>query len=615
MVLFGGKKSVRERRQLLASIESVGKTRAEAMEHIKENIIELETRTGAKDTDILFLKGILEDPLVRSVVKAQDRLENFSDVPVKIIEPVSTENAKIVKDITISCRLAHSRSARELAAILTKPHFKALIEAHDTVATKKVKPVEEKSRSTWESTDSQLPLVESEEDEAMTTEQIKVIGLRKKPNEPLGLTVELDSQGNLVVARVLAGGSIERQGILKPGDTILEVNGSPVSTPEELRAEVAIANDSLTLRVVPTNEQIKPTKPPQSYMRALFSYDPKEDSLLPCKEIGLTFNQGDILQILDQKDPNWWQAKLVEGNGPAGLIPSQELEERRKAFVKPEADYVHKISVCGTRISKKKRKIIYRSKSNTEFDKAELTLYEEVALMPPFQRRTLALVGSHGVGRRTLKNRIINSDPEKFAAVIPMTSRPQRELEEDGKSYWFVSREKLEEDIREHQLLEYGEHNGHLYGTSLESIRDVIRQGKMCVLDCSPAALKILHNSSEFMPYVIFIAAPGMELLKQLYDFGRTTGASNRNLAFDRQSSIRYSSRRARTLESLASLYEEDDLRRTVEESAMLQRSYDKYIDEVIINEDFDVTFRKVIECLQTLGSKYQWVPTNWVYS
>lgn len=39
--------------------------------------------------------------------------------------------------------------------------------------------------------------------------------------------------------------------------------------------------------------------------------------------------------------------------------------------------------------------------------------------MPPFQRRTLALVGSHGVGRRTLKNRIINSDPEKFAAVIP----------------------------------------------------------------------------------------------------------------------------------------------------------------------------------------------------
>ena len=82
----------------------------------------------------------------------------------------------------------------------------------------------------------------------------------------------------------------------------------------------------------------------------------------------------------------------------------------------------------------------------------------------------------------------------------------------------------METDIREHRYLEYGEHGGHLYGTKL------IRAGKMCVLDCSPAALKILHNSTEFMPYVIFIAAPGMEQLKWLYDLQRSTGTSSRNL-------------------------------------------------------------------------------------
>ena len=86
-------------------------------------------------------------------------------------------------------------------------------------------------------------------------------------------------------------------------------------------------------------------------MRALFDYDPKEDTLLPCREIGLDFKKGDVLQIMNQNDPNWWQAKKVGSNGPAGLIPSQELEERRKAFVKPEADFVHKISICGTRVS------------------------------------------------------------------------------------------------------------------------------------------------------------------------------------------------------------------------------------------------------------------------
>lgn len=53
----------------------------------------------------------------------------------------------------------------------------------------------------------------------------------------------------------------------------------------------------------------------------------------------------------------------------------------------------------------------------------------------------------------------------------------------------------------------------------------------MCVLDCSPMSLKILHNSSEFLPYVIFIAAPGMEQLKTLYDVGNV-GRSNSNLRY-----------------------------------------------------------------------------------
>lgn len=84
-------------------------------------------------------------------------------------------------------------------------------------------------------------------------------------------------------------------------------------------------------------------------MRALYDYDPSEDTLLPCREIGLEFKSGDVLQIVDQRDPNWWQARLADGepDRPVGLVPSLELEERRKAFVAPEADYVHKIGICG----------------------------------------------------------------------------------------------------------------------------------------------------------------------------------------------------------------------------------------------------------------------------
>ena len=62
---------------------------------------------------------------------------------------------------------------------------------------------------------------------------------------------------------------------------------------------------------------------------------------------------------------------------------------------------------------------MFSTKQSVEYDKAELILYEEVARMPPFMRKTLVLVGSHGVGKRTLKNRIISSDPSKFGGVIP----------------------------------------------------------------------------------------------------------------------------------------------------------------------------------------------------
>lgn len=58
----------------------------------------------------------------------------------------------------------------------------------------------------------------------------------------------------------------------------------------------------------------------------------------------------DFFQIINVKDPNWWQAKHIGQNEVTGLIPSQELEERRKAFVPPEADFVHTISICGTKV-------------------------------------------------------------------------------------------------------------------------------------------------------------------------------------------------------------------------------------------------------------------------
>ncbi|KAG7250527.1 hypothetical protein CRUP_018211, partial [Coryphaenoides rupestris] len=52
------------------------------------------------------------------------------------------------------------------------------------------------------------------------------------------------------------------------------------------------------------------------------------DDLIPCKEAGIRFRVGDIIQIISKDDHNWWQGKLENTkHATAGLIPSPELQE------------------------------------------------------------------------------------------------------------------------------------------------------------------------------------------------------------------------------------------------------------------------------------------------
>ena len=46
------------------------------------------------------------------------------------------------------------------------------------------------------------------------------------------------------------------------------------------------------------------------FMKTHFSYNPMNDRLIPSKEAGLQFQDGDILMILNHDDPNWWQVSV-----------------------------------------------------------------------------------------------------------------------------------------------------------------------------------------------------------------------------------------------------------------------------------------------------------------
>jgi len=57
----------------------------------------------------------------------------------------------------------------------------------------------------------------------------------------------------------------------------------------------------------------------------------------------------------------------------------------------------------------------------------------------------------------------------------------------DGESCWFVSSERMQEGIAANEFLEVGEHDNYLFGTTFQSVRDVIcKENKLCILDCRP---------------------------------------------------------------------------------------------------------------------------------
>ncbi|CDQ65469.1 unnamed protein product [Oncorhynchus mykiss] len=136
----------------------------------------------------------------------------------------------------------------------------------------------------------------------------------------------------------MRGGAADRSGLIRVGDELREVNGIPVDDkkPDEILRILAQSQGAITFKIIPGIKEEAPSKEPKMFVKTLFDYEPAEDKVIPCKEAGLTFKRGDILQIMSQDDATWWQAKQDSHANPrAGLIPSKEFQERRFALHQP----------------------------------------------------------------------------------------------------------------------------------------------------------------------------------------------------------------------------------------------------------------------------------------
>uniref|UniRef100_A0A8C3SH00 Peripheral plasma membrane protein CASK n=1 Tax=Chelydra serpentina TaxID=8475 RepID=A0A8C3SH00_CHESE len=573
-------------------------TSSGAVSQVLDSLEEIHALTDCSEKDLDFLHSVFQDQHLHTLLDLYDKINTKSSPQIRNPPSDAVQRAKEVLE-EISC-YPENNDAKELKRILTQPHFMALLQTHDVVAHEVYS--DEALRVTPPPTSPYLngdsPESANGDMDMENVTRVRLVQFQKNTDEPMGITLKMNELNHCIVARIMHGGMIHRQGTLHVGDEIREINGISVAnqTVEQLQKMLREMRGSITFKIVPSYrtqssscERDSPSTSRQSpanghsstnhsvsiYVRAQFEYDPAKDDLIPCKEAGIRFRVGDIIQIISKDDHNWWQGKLENSkNGTAGLIPSPELQEWRVACIAMEKTKQEQQASC-TWFGKKKKqyKDKYLAKHNAVFDQLDLVTYEEVVKLPAFKRKTLVLLGAHGVGRRHIKNTLITKHPDRFAYPIPHTTRPPKKDEENGKNYYFVSHDQMMQDISNNEYLEYGSHEDAMYGTKLETIRKIHEQGLIAILDVEPQALKVLRTA-EFAPFVVFIAAPTI-----------TPGIN-----------------------------EDESLQRLQKESEILQRTYAHYFDLTIINNEIDETIRHLEEAIELVCTASQWVPVSWVY-
>ncbi|KAI4880267.1 hypothetical protein NFI96_030706, partial [Prochilodus magdalenae] len=151
--------------------------------------------------------------------------------------------------------------------------------------------------------------------------------------QDLGATIRRDeTTGEIYVARVIHGGLADRSGLLHAGDRLVEVNGHPVFglEPEQIIQILANSHGTVMFKVVPITDR-PVNNQTMLYVRALVDYSPQQDPAIPCADAGMGFRRGDLLEIVDQTDALWWQAKKLPcSSACAGLIPSSSLLRRKQ---------------------------------------------------------------------------------------------------------------------------------------------------------------------------------------------------------------------------------------------------------------------------------------------
>ncbi|XP_037538380.1 disks large homolog 1 isoform X1 [Nematolebias whitei] len=406
-------------------------------------------------------------------------------------------------------------------------------------------------------------------DDDVTREPRKVVLLRGATGLGFNIVGGEDGEG-IFISFILAGGPADLSGELRKGDRLVSVNGVDLRNATHEQAAATLKNAGQTVTIVAhyrpedysrfeakihdLREQmmnssissgsgsLRMSQKRSLYVRALFDYDKTRDSGLPSQ--GLNFKFGDILHVVNASDDEWWQARQLTPQGEleeVGVIPSKRRVEKKERARLKTVKFNAKSRERGSVNDKRKKNLFtrkfpfYKSKEPSEQETSDLDQhvtsnasdsessyrgqeeyvlsYEPVVQQEVSYARPVIILGPM---KDRINDDLISEFPDKFGSCVPHTTRPKRDYEVDGRDYHFVvSREQMEKDIQEHKFIEAGQYNNHLYGTSVQSVRQVAEKGKHCILDVSGNAIKRLQLA-QLHPVAIFIKPKSVENIMEM---------------------------------------------------------------------------------------------------